>query len=317
MQKETLLTKKKININNALLPVAAILLCIIFQSGNSNFFTIKNWTNIGRQQAALLIAAVGQTFVVLTGCIDLSIGSMVGFISVVTADVAIRSGFPAALAVAIGIGVVVGVCQGFLVAKINIPAFIVGLGFMNILRGAAYLYCNGMPISGLPQIYSDLGANSFMGLPIPLLVAIVFMFIGWAILRYMTIGRNVYAVGGNEEAARLAGINVVGVRVFVYIVSGILAAMAGVLMTARVAVGQCTLGEGLQMQAVAAAVIGGTSMRGGQGNCLKTFLGVLVMAIISNGLNLLRVSSYTQTVVNGAIIILAVAIDVLGKKRKT
>ena len=264
-----------------------------------------------------MIAAVGQTFVVLTGCIDLSIGSMVGFISVVTADVAIRSGFPAALAVAIGIGIVVGVCQGFLVAKINIPAFIVGLGFMNILRGAAYLYCNGMPISGLPQIYSDLGANSFMGLPIPLLVAIVFMFIGWAVLRYMTIGRNVYAVGGNEEAARLAGINVVGVRVFVYIVSGILAAMAGVLMTARVAVGQCTLGEGLQMQAVAAAVIGGTSMRGGQGNCLKTFLGVLVMAIISNGLNLLRVSSYTQTVVNGAIIILAVAIDVLGKKRKT
>ena len=190
MQKETLLTKKKININNALLPVAAILLCIIFQSGNSNFFTIKNWTNIGRQQAALLIAAVGQTFVVLTGCIDLSIGSMVGFISVVTADVAIRSGFPAALAVAIGIGIVVGVCQGFLVAKINIPAFIVGLGFMNILRGAAYLYCNGMPISGLPQIYSDLGANSFMGLPIPLLVAIVFMFIGWAVLRIELYGHG-------------------------------------------------------------------------------------------------------------------------------
>lgn len=317
MMKSITLARKKININNALLPVAAIVLCVVFQSGNENFFTIKNWTNIGRQQAALLIAAVGQTFVVLTGCIDLSIGSMVGFISVLSADVAIKYGFPAAIAVAVGVGVLVGICQGFLVAKVNIPAFIVGLGFMNILRGAAYLYCNGMPISGLPAIYSALGANSLLGLPIPLIVAVVFMFVGWLILRKLTIGRNVYAVGGNEEAARLAGINVVGVRMFVYIVSGILSAMAGVLMTARVSVGQCTLGEGLQMQAIAATVIGGTSMRGGEGNCLKTILGVLVMAIISNGLNLLKVSSYTQTVVNGAIIILAVAMDVLGKKRRT
>ena len=317
MMKSITLARKKININNALLPVAAIVLCVVFQSGNENFFTIKNWTNIGRQQAALLIAAVGQTFVVLTGCIDLSIGSMVGFISVLSADVAIKYGFPTAIAAAVGVGVLVGICQGFLVAKVNIPAFIVGLGFMNILRGAAYLYCNGMPISGLPAIYSALGANSLLGLPIPLIVAVVFMFVGWLILRKLTIGRNVYAVGGNEEAARLAGINVVGVRMFVYIVSGILSAMAGVLMTARVSVGQCTLGEGLQMQAIAATVIGGTSMRGGEGNCLKTILGVLVMAIISNGLNLLKVSSYTQTVVNGAIIILAVAMDVLGKKRRT
>ena len=187
---------------------------------------------------------------------------------------------------------------------------------MNILRGAAYLYCNGMPISGLPAIYSAIGANSVLGLPIPLVIAVFLMLVGWVILRRLTVGRNVYAVGGNEEAARLAGIDVVKIRIFVYIVSGILTAIAGVLQTARVSVGQCTLGEGLQMQAIAAAVIGGTSMSGGQGNCLKTFLGVLIMAIISNGLNLLRVSSYTQTVVSGIIIIVAVAIDVLGKKRK-
>lgn len=303
-------------ISNILIPIAVVVLCIIFQSGNSNFLTIKNWTNIGRQQASLLIAAVGQTFVILTGCIDLSQGSMVGLVSVMTADIAIEYGFLAAVGAAILLGVVVGVSQGFLVAKAKIPAFIVGLGFMNILRGAAYLYCNGMPISGLPAIYSAIGANSVLGLPIPLVIAVFLMLVGWVILRRLTVGRNVYAVGGNEEAARLAGIDVVKIRIFVYIVSGILTAIAGVLQTARVSVGQCTLGEGLQMQAIAAAVIGGTSMSGGQGNCLKTFLGVLIMAIISNGLNLLRVSSYTQTVVSGIIIIVAVAIDVLGKKRK-
>lgn len=303
-------------ISNILIPIAVVVLCIIFQSGNSNFLTIKNWTNIGRQQASLLIAAVGQTFVILTGCIDLSQGSMVGLVSVMTADIAIEYGFPATVGAAILLGVVVGVSQGFLVAKAKIPAFIVGLGFMNILRGAAYLYCNGMPISGLPAIYSAIGANSVLGLPIPLVIAVFLMLVGWVILRRLTVGRNVYAVGGNEEAARLAGIDVVKIRIFVYIVSGILTAIAGVLQTARVSVGQCTLGEGLQMQAIAAAVIGGTSMSGGQGNCLKTFLGVLIMAIISNGLNLLRVSSYTQTVVSGIIIIVAVAIDVLGKKRK-
>lgn len=303
-------------ISNILIPIAVVVLCIIFQSGNSNFLTIKNWTNIGRQQASLLIAAVGQTFVILTGCIDLSQGSMVGLVSVMTADIAIEYGFPAAVGAAILLGVIVGVSQGFLVAKAKIPAFIVGLGFMNILRGAAYLYCNGMPISGLPAIYSAIGANSVLGLPIPLVIAVFLMLVGWVILRRLTVGRNVYAVGGNEEAARLAGIDVVKIRIFVYIVSGILTAIAGVLQTARVSVGQCTLGEGLQMQAIAAAVIGGTSMSGGQGNCLKTFLGVLIMAIISNGLNLLRVSSYTQTVVSGIIIIVAVAIDVLGKKRK-
>lgn len=302
-------------ISNILIPIAVVVLCIIFQSGNSNFLTIKNWTNIGRQQASLLIAAVGQTFVILTGCIDLSQGSMVGLVSVMTADIAIEYGFPAAIAAAILLGIVVGVSQGFLVAKAKIPAFIVGLGFMNILRGAAYLYCNGMPISGLPAIYSAIGANSVLGLPIPLVIAVFLMLVGWVILRRLTVGRNVYAVGGNEEAARLAGIDVVKIRIFVYIVSGVLTAIAGVLQTARVSVGQCTLGEGLQMQAIAAAVIGGTSMSGGQGNCLKTFLGVLIMAIISNGLNLLRVSSYTQTVVSGVIIIVAVAIDVLGKKR--
>lgn len=316
MKKGLNLTNKN-KISNILIPLAVIILCIIFQSGNSNFLTIKNWTNIGRQQASLLIAAVGQTFVILTGCIDLSQGSLVGLISVLTADIAIQYGFAAALVAAILVGTVVGVSQGFLVAKAKIPAFIVGLGFMNILRGAAYLYCNGMPISGLPAIYSTIGANSILGLPIPLIIAVFLMLLGWVILRRLTVGRNVYAVGGNEEAARLAGIDIVKIRVFVYIVSGILTAIAGVLQTARVSVGQCTLGEGLQMQAIAAAVIGGTSMSGGQGNCLKTFLGVLIMAIISNGLNLLRVSSYTQTVVSGIIIIVAVAIDVLGKKRRT
>lgn len=314
MKKQLKIANKNM-ISNILIPIAVVVLCIIFQSGNSNFLTIKNWTNIGRQQASLLIAAVGQTFVILTGCIDLSQGSMVGLVSVMTADIAIEYGFPAAIAAAILLGIVVGVSQGFLVAKAKIPAFIVGLGFMNILRGAAYLYCNGMPISGLPAIYSAIGANSVLGLPIPLVIAVFLMLVGWVILRRLTVGRNVYAVGGNEEAARLAGIDVVKIRIFVYIVSGVLTAIAGVLQTARVSVGQCTLGEGLQMQAIAAAVIGGTSMSGGQGNCLKTFLGVLIMAIISNGLNLLRVSSYTQTVVSGVIIIVAVAIDVLGKKR--
>lgn len=307
---------KKVKLSDILLPFVIIVLCLVFQSGNSNFLTLKNWVNISRQQSYLLIAAIGQTFVILTGCIDLSMGSMVGFISVLTADFAIRYGFLYALAAALGVGILVGVCQGFLVAKVRIPAFIVGLGFLNILRGAAQIYCNGMPISGLPEVYSNIGSGSFLGLPIPLVIALMFTVGGWVVLRWLTVGRNIYAVGGNEEAARLAGINVVGVRIFVYVVSGVLTAMAGVIQTARVSVGQCNLGDGLQMQAIAAAVIGGTSMSGGQGSCLKTILGVIVMALISNGLNLLRVSSYMQTVVNGIIIVVAVAIDVMGKKRR-
>ena len=309
-------SERKIEISKILLPIAAVVMCIVFSIGNSNFLTLSNWTNIGRQQAALLIAAVGQTFVILTGGIDLSQGSLIGFISVVTADVAIKHGFVYAIVTAILIGITVGIIQGTLVAKVRIPAFIVTLGFLNILRGLAYIYSNGMPISGLPAAFSDLGADKILGFPVPLVIAFIILIMAFFSLRYLNIGREIYSVGGNEEASRLAGINITKVRVFAYIMSGVLTAVAGFVTTARVAVGQPTLGEGVQLMSVAAVVIGGTSMRGGEGNVIKTLLGVIMLALISNGLNLLRVSSYTQTVVNGVIIVIAVAIDVLGKRKR-
>jgi ribose/xylose/arabinose/galactoside ABC-type transport system permease subunit len=305
-----------ISTERAGLIIAIIVLSAIFGTINPNFFSYTNITNVMRQVSVLAIVSVGQTLAIMLAGIDLSVGSILGFISVFGASQIVSFGILPGILLALLAAAAIGAFQGYWVAKFKIPAFIVTLGGLSFLRGAAYVYSNGMPISGLPSEFLLLGSGSFMGIPIPAVIAFFVYVIFHFMLTRTRTGRYLYAIGGNEEAAVLSGIKVARYKVFAYCMSGLLAGLASIILTSRVVSGQPTLGEAFELQAIAATIIGGTSFSGGQGTLIGTFLGVVLMAIIGNGLNLIRVSSFIQMMVLGAIIVFAVTLDTI-QHRKT
>jgi len=308
---------KQINIIKFMIPITIIVLSIFFGLINPKFFSWTNLMNISRQSSVIAIAAVGQTIIIISGGIDLSQGSLIGVISCFGAAQIIAYGLWGGTFISLALAAVIGLVIGVLIAKFKIPAFIVTLGALSFLRGATYIYTNGLPITGLvDKAFLHIGSGDFLGLPVPLLIAVVVYAIGHVFLAYTRAGREIYAVGGNEDAALLSGINVDRRKILAFVLSSVITAIAALVLTSRISVGQPTLGEGYQLQAIAAAVIGGTSLSGGEGNMIGTALGVVLVAIIGNGLNLLRVSSFTQLMVNGAIIVVAVGIDVWQKKSK-
>jgi ribose/xylose/arabinose/galactoside ABC-type transport system permease subunit len=318
---EARLPKKKkwysgISTERAGLIIAIIVLSAIFGTINPNFFSYTNITNVMRQVSVLAIVSVGQTLAIMLAGIDLSVGSILGFISVFGASQIVSFGILPGTLIALTAAAAIGAFQGYWVAKFKIPAFIVTLGGLSFLRGAAYVYSNGMPISGLPSEFLLLGSGSFMGIPIPAVIAFVVYVIFHFMLTRTRTGRYLYAIGGNEEAAVLSGIKVARYKVFAYCMSGLLAGLASIILTSRVVSGQPTLGEAFELQAIAATIIGGTSFSGGQGTLIGTFLGVVLMAIIGNGLNLIRVSSFIQMMVLGAIIVFAVTLDTVQHRKK-
>jgi ribose/xylose/arabinose/galactoside ABC-type transport system permease subunit len=296
-----------ISTERAGLITAIVVLSAIFGTINPNFFSYTNITNVMRQVSVLAIMLAG---------IDLSVGSILGFISVFGASQIVSFGILPGVLIALLAAAAIGAFQGYWVAKFKIPAFIVTLGGLSFLRGAAYVYSNGMPISGLPSEFLLLGSGSFMGIPIPAIIAFFVYVVFHFMLTRTRTGRYLYAIGGNEEAAVLSGIKVARYKVFAYCMSGLLAGLAAIILTSRVVSGQPTLGEAFELQAIAATIIGGTSFSGGQGTLVGTFLGVVLMAIIGNGLNLIRVSSFIQMMVLGAIIVFAVTLDTI-QHRKT
>lgn len=304
----------KIDWRGAILPLIIILMSILFYSANKNFLSIYNFQNITRQVSVLAIIAVGQSLVIICGGIDLSQGSLMAFSSLIAADFMVKYGMWQGIIIGLIVGAFVGLISGTIYAKGKVPAFVVTLGGMTAIRGLTFLYTSGTPVVGLPTAFKFLGFGKILGIPFPGIIAIMIFIFAYLFSKWTRTGRYFYAIGGNEETAILSGININKYKITSFVISGIMAAISGLILTARITSGQPTIGEGMALKAIAASVIGGISLRGGRGGIVGTFFGVLILAIIGNGLNLMRVSSFTQMVVNGSIVILAVFFDVYYKK---
>lgn len=293
-------------------------LCLILSILSSNFLTFNNWLNIIVQSATSGIVAVGMTLVVITGGIDLSVGSVLA-VSAVIGATHMKMGVPIPLCIIemLLIGVVFGSIQGLLITRVKMPPFIVTLAGMSIGRGLTYVITGARTIPTLPSAFSEyIGSLKIFGIPFLVYLMFIVFLVGHYILRYTTFGRTIYAIGGNREAARLSGINVKRIECCVYLISGFLAAMSGVILTSRLGAGVPNVGEALEMDAIAAAVIGGASLSGGIGTIPGTLLGVLIIGVINNAINLLNINPFWQNVVKGAVILIAVLIDTLKNRKK-
>ena len=316
-----MLTRKKVSgrIGKYIIFIFLILFCVVLSVTTSGFLTKKNIINVLRQVSYNGIIAVGMTFVIITGNIDLSVGGVVGLSAIIACDFAHPGEYPliVPILVALSIGAAVGVINGLGIAYGRVPAFIMTLGTNTILRGIVMLYNNGKPVLDLSESYQAIGSGYLGILPIPVILLAAVLLLGWFVLNKTRFGRHVLAVGGNEQAARVSGINTKLTKIIVYVMSGVFSALAGMIISARVNAGSPTLGTGYENDAIAAAVIGGTSMMGGQGSMVGTIGGILIIGVMNNGLDLLNVSSYYQQVAKGTIIIAAVLFDMLSKSRKS
>jgi ribose transport system permease protein len=291
-------------------------LALVLWALTPHFLTISNLLNIAEQATIIAIVAVGMTFVIITGGIDLSVGSVLAFAGVVMASVLQRgTPLPLALAVGLGAGLLCGLLNGLLITVGRLPPFIATLGMMSVARGAALMFTEGRPISGFGESFRSLATGEVLRVPAPVIIMIGVYVIAHFILRRTKLGRYTYAIGGNEEAALLSGINVKLYKTMVYGIAGLLSGLAAILLTARLNSAQPIAGMSYELDAIAATVIGGTSLLGGEGTVVGTLIGALIMAVLRNGLNLLGVSSFIQQIVIGTVIIVAVLIDMALKRR--
>lgn len=298
----------KLNIYRSL--IILVIMCVVASILSPSFLRINNLFNVFRQVAIAGILGAGMTFVILTGGIDLSVGSILGLAGSVAAGVLAKTNNALlACLTAILIGIVAGTINGFWVAKLRIPPFIATLGMMTLLRGCVLVYTKGSPIPIKSDAYKFIGKASIVGIPLPVIILIVVFLISNFILSKTIFGRNVYALGGNREAARLSGIDTVKTEWLVYIINGFLCGLAAIVLTARLGSAQSTLGEGIEMDAIAAVILGGTSLSGGTGYVLPTVAGAMIMGIIDNILTLMNVNPHATSIVKGAVILLAVILD--------
>jgi ribose/xylose/arabinose/galactoside ABC-type transport system permease subunit len=299
--------------------IGLVVLCAILWILTPHFLTVSNLLNIAEQTSINAIVAVGMTFVIISGGIDLSVGSIVALAGVVLGT-ALKSGEPLAIALvlALGVGFVCGLVNGALISWGGLPPFIVTLGTMSIARGAALLYTEGRPVSGFDESLRVLATGRVGFLPAPVIVMAVVYLIAHFVLTRTIFGRYVYAIGGNEEATRLSGVPIRFHKTMIYGVSGLMSATAAVILTARLNSAQPIAGMMYELDAIAATVIGGTSLMGGEGSLGGTLVGALIMGVLRNGLNLLGVSSFLQQIVIGGVIVVAVLLDtVLKRKHRT
>lgn len=291
------------------LPLAVALLIIVFAANSEVFLTAQNFRNVGLQAAALAAVSFGQTFVILTAGLDLSVGSTVALVSVVSGLGIVQFGIPIGLTLGILAGAGIGLINGLVVTRLRVFPFIATLAMLSIASGLALNISGGTPITGLSPAFTDIAFELFLGIPIPVLISVVLLIFAHAVLRHTRFGRHIYAIGGNQEAARLSGIKVGAVKIAAYMFCSLTASIGAIILTARVASGQPTLGGGLPLESVAAVVLGGVSLFGGRGSIIGVAFGVTFVSILANGLNLLNVSSYTQMMVIGGALIAAVALD--------
>ncbi len=296
---------------------ALILLIVGFSLLEETFLNFNNILNILRQVSIVGICAVGMTFVILTGGMDLSVGSVVG-LSAVSSAIMLSDGVNPIIAVAITLvfGAIIGLVNAYFINNVGIAPIIMTLGMMTILRGVAYIISNGLPVYGIPKSYLFLGQGYIAKIPIPVIIMIIVFIIGSFILSKTTFGRSVYGIGGNIEASRLSGVNVKKAIYKIYMFAGVLYALAGVILLARVNSGQPKAGDGYEMDVITACVLGGISLNGGEGRISGVIFGVLLMGTLANGMIMMNVPEFWQWVVKGAVLILAVSIDKLTLKSK-
>lgn len=292
--------------------IALIILVIGISIVSPEFRSVNNFLSLLRQSSINGFIAFGMTFVILTGAIDLSVGSVLALSTVLCAGM-ITAGVPAGLAmfISLGIGAFLGLVSGLLVTKGRLQPFIATLITMTVYRGLTMIFTNGKPISKLGNsfILKLVGKGSLFGIPIPVILLIVIFALFFFLLTKTTFGRRIYATGSNWKSAKLAGVNISRTKIIAYMISGIMASLSGLILLSRLNSAQPTLGSGYELDAIAAVALGGTSMSGGRGKIYGTFIGVLIIAVLNNGLNILGVSSYYQDVVKGIVILVAVLSD--------
>lgn len=310
-------TRKRINIRQLGPVLALIILVIIVTILNPNFINPNNLLNLLRQVSINALIAFGMTFVIITGGIDLSVGSVLALTSVLTA-LMMQAGMPALLAVIAGVivGGLLGAVNGIVITQRNIVPFIATLSTMTIYRGLTLVLTNGNPVTGFDdgELFKFIGRGYIAKIPFPVILMFIIFLVLFFILHKTTFGRKTFAVGGNEKAAYIAGVNSAKVKILIYSLSGALSALAGIILTSRLNSAQPTAGAAYEMDAIAAVVIGGTSMAGGYGRIIGTIVGALIIGTLNNGLNLLGVSSFYQQIVQGIVILIAVLLD--SKKKK-
>lgn len=288
-----------------------IIIVIFFSIFARGFLSMSNIMNVLRQVSIIGICSVGMMLVILTGGIDLSVGSVIGVTGTLTAFMMVKAELNMCAAVLIGLlaAVLIGAINGFCVTKLSIPPLITTLATMTGARGICYIITGGISIYGFPKAFSPLGQGYLWIIPIPVLCMLVILLLGWCLLTKRPYGTYLYSIGGNAEAARLCGINVNKTLIFTYILNGIFAGFAGIVLLSRVNTGPATLGEGYEMDIITSVVLGGVSVSGGEGKLKGVICGVLIMGILSNGLLIMGISEYYQMVVKCCVLLLAVGFD--------
>ncbi len=293
--------------------IALIILMAVITIINSNFLTANNLLNLLLQVTSNALIAFGMTFVILTGGIDLSVGSILALSSALTAGL-LGSGMPVTLAILISLilGCILGMMNGLLISYGKLAPFIVTLATMTIFRGATLVYTNGNPITkGLSDtfLFQFLGQGYIVGIPFPVIIMFIVFIVLYVLLHKTAFGKSVYAIGGNEKAAYISGVKLNKVKIIIYSISGMMASISGLIITSRLSSAQPTAGSSYEMDAIAAVVLGGTSLSGGKGRILGTLIGALIIGVLNNGLNIIGVSAFWQQVVKGVVILIAVLID--------
>ncbi len=296
---------------------ALIIQIVVFSIASEAFLTQANVLNVLRQVSIVGVCAVGMTFIIITGGIDLSVGSMIGLAGMILATL-VSLGYDPLLSFGITmlIGSLLGLLTGSIINSIGIPPLIATLGMMTILRGLAYVISGGLPIYGIPDSLKWLGQGYVAGIPVPVIIMAVVFLVGWVVLTRTVFGRQVYGIGGNEEASRLSGVDVKRVRYYVYFIGYALATFAGIILMARINSGQPRAGTNYELDIITAVVLGGVSIMGGIGSLPRVLAGVLIMGILANGMVLLNVNEFVQWVVKGTVLLAAVSLDRLAHRAK-
>lgn len=313
MKEKTMKEKALAVYNKAGVFIILLLMVIILSIMTDTFLTANNLINIVRQVTFWAIIGLGALLTLIGGDFDLSPGSVVGLVSVLSAmtiQADLHNSLVLPILVTIGVGLAVGLVNGILIAYLNMPAFIATLGTQLLVRGLALYISNGRPVSNLDEAFTFLGGGSIGIIPVPVIILIVLALITWYLLKYTRLGRHIYAIGGNAQAAVVSGVNAKAVKLFTFVFAGVMAAISGMILTARVASGQPSLGEQFEMKAISGCVIGGVSLKGGIGSVYSLICGILVIGVLNNGMDLMNVSGYMQQIAEGVILILAVLLDV-------
>lgn len=308
--------KHNVNWNDMGIIITLIAMIVFFSVFTKSFFTMRNFTNVARQISVTGICAVGMTAVLLTGGIDLSVGSVIG-VSSALAAIMLSNGISVIVAAiaAFATGIIIGIVNAFCITTLLIPAMITTLATQMALRGVVYLVTGGMPVYGIPEGFKVLGQGSIGPLPISAIIMVIVFIVGGVVLSRTAFGRHIYGIGGNVETARLSGVDVKRELFKVYMLEGLLGALSGLILTSRINSGQPSSGDGYEMDIITAVVLGGVSLSGGEGKLGKVIIGVVFMGVLANGMMMMNVNEYWQRVVKGLVLLVAVAIDIRAKNK--